>query len=55
MPGLMSLFGNFFLGKVLFWEVTEGAVGIFGGVVIFPWFIVFVVGSAEETLKLVLT
>jgi hypothetical protein len=55
MPGFMSLFSNFFLGKILSWEVTERAVGIFGSVVIFPWFIVFVVGSTEETLELVLT
>lgn len=54
MPGLMFLVLNFIFGEILSGEVTEGAVGVFRGVVIFPWFIVFIVRSAEETFKLVL-
>ena len=55
MSGLMFLFFDLFFGEILLGKVTEGAVGVFGGVVIFPWFIVFVVRSAKETLELVLT
>jgi hypothetical protein len=54
MPWLVFLLGDFFLGNVGGREITEGTVWVFRGVVIFPWFVVFVVGSAEETFKLVL-
>ena len=54
MSGLVLLFFDLFFGEVLLGEVTEGAVGVFGGVVIFPWFIVLIARSAEETLELVL-
>jgi hypothetical protein len=49
------LFGSPVFGEVLFREVTEGAVGVFRGVIIFPGFVVFVVVSSEEALELVFT
>lgn len=54
MARLVSLLREFFFGEVLFREIAERTVRVFGGVVIFPWFVVFVVGPAEESFELVL-
>jgi hypothetical protein len=48
-------FLNFIFWQILFWEVAKGTVWVFGGVLILPRFIVFVIGPAEEALKLIFT
>ena len=54
MPGLVFLLRDFIFREILIGKISEGTVGVFRSVVIFPWFIVFVVGSAEEALELIL-
>ena len=45
---------EFVFGELLFWEVAEGGVRVFGGVLVFPGFVRFVVLPAEDILELVL-
>ena len=54
MPGLVFLCRDFIFREILIGEISEGTVGVFWSVVIFPWFIVFIIGSAEEAFELIL-
>jgi hypothetical protein len=52
--GLVLCGAEFFFGEVLSGEVSEGTVRIFGGVLIFPWFIGLIVLLLEYGFELVL-
>ena len=51
---MMSFFDSVFW-QVLFGEIAERRVWVFGSVVVLPWFVAFVVLLADDTLELVLT
>lgn len=51
---MLSLF-QFFFGDVLFGEISERTMRVFGGIVVFPRFIAFIVLFEEESFELVLT
>lgn len=53
--GLMGFFCEFFPWELLFGEVSEGRVRVSVCEFIFPWFIVLIVTSAQNTFQMILT
>ena len=53
MVGLMSGVLEFVLGQVLLGEVTEGRMGVFGCMLVFPRTVRFVVLFAKDAFELV--
>ncbi len=51
--GLMFYFFNFIFGHVFFGEISEGAVWIFGCVLIFPGFVGLIVLFEDDVFELV--
>jgi hypothetical protein len=55
MDGLVLSFFDSFFREILFGEIPERRVWVFGSVVVLPWFVAFVVLLADDSLELVLT
>jgi len=55
MNRLVECLFDFVFGDVFFGEVSEGRMGVFGGVLVFPWFIGFVVLLSKYVFELVFT
>ena len=53
MGGFVSCIFEFVFGEVLFGEVTEGGVGVFRGMLVFPRAVRLVVLPAENAFELI--